>query len=81
MRDAKRPVFLTANQIAALQDMILEKQYKLAASQSENLRSTDYAELSEQMSYTTDLLMTLATALPEPRALTSDTRLDLPESA
>ena len=39
MRDGKRPVFLTTEQINTLQDMILEKQYQLAAacgSQSHN---------------------------------------------
>ncbi|MEC7727263.1 MAG: hypothetical protein VX555_01190 [Pseudomonadota bacterium] len=81
MRDGKRPVFLTAEQIAALQDMILEKQYQLAAAQTESLHATDYAKLSEQMSHITDLLMALANALPESEELTTDTRSDLRESA
>ena len=36
MSDNSRPVILTARQIRFLQDLILEKQYQLAAQQSEN---------------------------------------------
>lgn len=81
MRDGKRPVFLTTDQIATLQDMILEKQYQLAAAQAENLQSTDYAKLSEKMSHTTDLLMTLSNALPEPAESDPYALKELRESA
>jgi hypothetical protein len=65
MSNESRPVMLTAQQIRILQDLILEKQYQLAATQSENQQAIDYSHLSEQMSHTTDLLMQLTDALSE----------------
>lgn len=81
MSNESRPVMLTTQQIAILQELILEKQYQLAAKQSENQHTLDYSHLSEQMSHTTDLLMTLTNALPEERELPLGGGPQIPESA
>lgn len=83
MRDGKRPVFLTTEQITTLQDMILEKQYQLAAAQTDTLETASYGRLNEQMSHSTDLLLALASALPdEHKTSASPTTFDeLNESA
>jgi hypothetical protein len=80
MSEESRPVMLTARQIRFLQDLILEKQYQLAAQQSENQQSTDYSQLSEQMSHTTDLLMQLTDALPEDCAIPLHETPEIPAS-
>ncbi len=68
MRDAQVPLTLTSQQIATLQDMILEKQLEIATAQSEGQTTEDAAALREQMSHITDLLMALNLALPEHQA-------------
>ncbi|MFY3775261.1 MAG: hypothetical protein FH752_02085 [Marinobacter adhaerens] len=81
MGNDKTPVLLTTEQIITLQDIILEKQYQLAATQSENEQVADYVGLTEQMSHTTDLLLALASALPGQEQSGQTIRLDVSGSA
>lgn len=72
---------LTAKQITILQDLILEKQYQLAAKQSENQQAIEYTDLSEQMSHTTDLLIALTDALPENHEVPVNSNSEVLESS
>lgn len=62
MHDYQTPVLLTQQQIALLQDYLLEKQYMLAAKQPESKDTAAYRRWNEHMSHTTDVLLALNTA-------------------
>lgn len=59
MHENQTPVLLTQQQIALLQDYLLEKQYMLAAKQPDSKDIAAYRRWNEHMSHTTDVLLAL----------------------